>query len=465
MYELEYSGLKGGVLCIRDMKALSLVGHVIELYDRVRLLELPTDAVVNEFVRRRKYLGSKDRRFITDALFGIVRHRKRLEAILEHSLKQMNFVAPAVQFPALWMYVAYAICIRNQPQTDALKDLSSLWITSSPDVDLERLLALLNEHARLDFLPQFPALRLATEHSYPTWMVEQWLRRLGEEETHRLCIAMNEVAPVAIRVNTTKASVEECRAALEKEGVQCHPSSLSPFGLIFEKRVDVHVLRAFRAGLFEIQDEGSQILSLLVNPRPGELIVDACAGGGGKALHLSALMENGGQIVALDVDQRRLEELRRRCHRVNAANVEPVLVDAHDGSAEESYVAMADAVLVDAPCSGSGTIRRNPGTKWILTQRKIEEYQLRQRYILTRYSRLVKPGGRLVYATCSLLEEENEAVIQEFLEKQSSFRLQPVREVLEQWDLHYLTEMDYLFLFPHRHGTDGFFAAVLQRNP
>ena len=447
------------------MKPLSLVGHVIELYELVRSAKLPADAVVNDFVRERKYLGSKDRRFLTDALYGIVRHRKRLEATLEHSLKQMNLGAPAPHVPSLWMYAAYKVCIRDHSPKALLSEISSLWKTNSPDVDLERLAGLLKENAQLRFLPELPALRVSTEYSYPTWMVEQWLRRLGEDETRRLCGAMNEVAPVVIRVNTMMASPEECRAALEKEGIPCHPTSLSPFGLILEKRTNVHGLNAFRGGLFEIQDEGSQLLSLLVHPRRGQFIVDACAGGGGKALHLSALMENSGQIIALDVDGHRLERLRKRCRRANAVNVEPVLVDREDDSAEESYVALADAVLVDAPCSGSGTIRRNPGTKWSLTQRAIAEYQHRQQSVLTRYSRLVKPGGRIVYATCSLLEEENEEVVQSFLSKQPSFRVQSAREGLEKWNLHHLADKDFLSLLPHRHGTDGFFAAVLVRNP
>ncbi len=445
------------------MKLPSLVGHVVELLGRVQSQEFPIDTVVDDFVRSRRYLGSNDRRFVTDAVFGVVRHRKRLEAVLEHSLKQMSLAAPEAHFPALWMYAAYAVCIREHSPKDVLGQISTHWKSSFPDIVLERFLALLNEHARLDFLPKFPAVHLSTTHSFPTWMVEQWIRRFGKDQTRHLCSAMNELAPVAIRVNTMKASVEKCRAVLKKEGVPCHSCLLSPFGLILEKRVDVHALRAFRDGLFEIQDEGSQILSLVVSPRPGQFVVDACGGGGGKSLHLCALMENSGQIIALDVDERRLERLRKRCRRADAVIVQPVLVEKDDDRAEESYVAMADAVLIDAPCSGSGTIRRNPGTKWTLTQQRVEEYQLRQLRILSRYSRLVKLGGKIVYATCSLLEEENEAVVGEFLKRRPSFRLQPVADVLERWNLHSLAGGDFLLLTPHQHGTDGFFAAVLTR--
>lgn len=447
------------------MKPLSLIGHVTELYDRVRSGTLPTDVVVNEFVRARRYLGSNDRRFIADAVFGIVRHRKRLEAILDHSLKQLNWLAPASEAPSLWLYVAYATCLHNQPPKDILAEVSSLWGTKHAGLELERILALLSEHSNLGFLPELPAVRIATEHSFPTWMVEQWIRRLGEEETRRLCTAMNEMAQVAIRINTTKTTVEECLAALEAEGVPSRSSSVSPFGAVLEKRVDVHALKAFREGLFEVQDEGSQILSLLVQPRPDQLIVDACAGAGGKTLHLSALMENRGRIVAFDVEKRRLENLEKRCRRANALNIQRVLVGGKNGREEEEYAGSADAVLIDAPCSGSGTIRRNPGAKWTITERSVKECQLRQLSIVARYSRLLKPGGRLIYATCSILEEENENVIQEFLDRHSSFRVESVRGVLEAWNLHHLTESDYLHLYPHRHGTDGYFAAVLIRLP
>jgi len=452
------------------MKPLSLVGHVTELYDQVRSDSSPTDVVVNHFVRKRRYLGAHDRRFVTDAVFGIIRHRKRLEAIIEHSLKQPSLVGttPPVELagmPALWLYVAYAVCIRNQPPPEVVRDLSSLWQTKYPDVDIARMLDLLSKHAELDFLPQFPVRRVATEYSYPTWMVDQWVRRFGEAEARSLCGALNQQAPLAIRVNITKASIEQCIAALQGEGVRAHPSALSPVGLVLEKRVDVHSLSAFRMGWFEVQDEGSQLLSFLVHPRPGQFVVDACAGAGGKSLHLSALMENRGQIIALDVDRRKLDELQHRCHRAGAQIVQPVLADREDPRAEESYVDLADAVLVDAPCSGTGTIRRNPARKWMVSQLIIEEFQHRQRSILARYSRLVKPGGRVVYATCSLLEEENEDVIHDFLEKNPSFQIFPAAKALKPWHLDRLAKSDFLVLWPHKEGTDGFFAAVLQRIP
>ena len=204
-----------------------------------------------------------------------------------------------------------------------------------------------------------PVRRIATLYSFPAFVVKEWVRRYGEDDAELLCRSLNQPAPITIRVNSLKTSVEECRRALEGEGIGARRTKISPSGLVLEKRVNVNGLECFRRGLFEMQDEGSQILSLLVDPQPGELVVDACAGAGGKTLHLAALMNGTGELLAVDVEEYRLRNLRERVRRAGISHVRALLA-GRDDPAIAGWSAKADRVLIDAPCTGVGTFRRNP---------------------------------------------------------------------------------------------------------
>jgi 16S rRNA (cytosine967-C5)-methyltransferase len=305
-----------------------------------------------------------------------------------------------------------------------------------------------------------PAQRLSICHSMPETIVREWLERFGEDETEQLCAASNLPAPTTIRVNTLMCTVEECQSLLGEEEVKTTRTALSPVGLILEKRINAHALRAFRQGAFELQDEGSQLLSLLVAPASGALVVDACAGAGGKTLHLAALMRNSGSIVAIDSEPRRLESLRERAARAGVSIVQ--LCSANDPLIGQWKV-RADAVLIDAPCTGVGTFRRNPGAKSLFAKQSVADAVERQRAIVNEYSQLVRPGGRLVYATCSLLTEENEEVVNQFQRDHPDFRYVSASEILRRQGIVLPSPLPFLTLLPHRTGTDGFFAAVLEK--
>jgi 16S rRNA (cytosine967-C5)-methyltransferase len=249
---------------------------------------------------------------------------------------------------------------------------------------------------------------------------------------------------------------------LAEEGIQAAPTPYSPVGIRVRGKPAIQRSRLFLTGAVEVQDEGSQLLAYLVAPRRGEMVVDFCAGAGGKTLHLGALMRSEGRVYAFDVAERRLAQLKPRLKRSGLSNVYPQRIDSENDARVKRLAGKIDRVLVDAPCSGSGTLRRNPDLKWRQSPGTIAALARVQASLLTAAARLVKPGGRLVYATCSLLEEENEAVVDAFLERAPAFSPVPASEVLARHDI-FIDTGSRLRLLPHVHGTDGFFAAVLER--
>jgi len=260
-------------------------------------------------------------------------------------------------------------------------------------------------------------------------------------------------------VNTLKTDREECRLRLQKEGIETEDTPRSPVGLVVGKRFDRNASPAFRDGWFEIQDEGSQLVSLFARPIPGSVVIDACAGAGGKTLHLAEMMKNEGEIIAIDSGKRRLEELSLRARRAGISCVKTMVVsdlrpDNLDGK--------ADLVLVDAPCSGSGTIRRNPSLKWQISETMVDRYASRQQEILDFNSAFVRSGGALCYVTCSLLRKENEEVLRTFLEKHPQFAL--VDCPTAGLDLRTGVTDQFVHLLPHRHNTDGYFIGLMRRS-
>jgi 16S rRNA (cytosine967-C5)-methyltransferase len=303
---------------------------------------------------------------------------------------------------------------------------------------------------------------LSIRFSFPEVIVQEWLQRYGPRETELLCSSLNSPAPITIRVNTLTTTVAHCQEALKDEGIDAHQTSLSPFGLRLGKRLNVQALRSFKRGYFEMQDEGSQLLSMLVGATPGAAIVDACAGGGGKTLHLAALMNNSGNLIAIDVEENRLNNIRERVRRAGVTIARLCLAD-RDKEAIDHWQGKADAVLIDAPCSGVGTFRRNPGAKLMATEGFLESVGKTQHEVLERYSSCVKPGGRLVYSTCTLLKKENEDQVSAFLVRHPEFELLSAPAILRKQNVRVGGDSPFLVLLPHETTTDGFFAAVMVR--
>jgi len=303
-------------------------------------------------------------------------------------------------------------------------------------------------------------------YNIPDW-IEPQLRRAMGENWQAEYKALRKPAPLDIRVNALKADRHTATSALAAEQIAVQPSPLSPLGLRAQGRPPLVTGPAFRSGLVEIQDEGSQLVALLVGARPGMRVVDFCAGAGGKTLAMAAGMENKGQIVACDVSAPRLERAVTRIRRAGIHNVTQRVLDGAGRKWLKRSAPNFDRVLIDAPCSGTGTWRRNPDARWTLVQQDIDELKVKQAEILATAAALVKPGGRLVYATCSLLPEENEEQIAAFLVAHDDFAAVPLaqawREALGGELPVGIAPGEYLRLTPAANDTDGFFVAVLQR--
>jgi 16S rRNA (cytosine967-C5)-methyltransferase len=410
--------------------------------------------IIARTFRAHRELASGDRRRISETVYGLIRMDRRLDAILEELVgRELPEVGPAAR-DELKLLVLEA---REGLPLDAVQPEVRRLLGA--DVDFSRAVddeAGLGKRSGLE--------RDAVRLSYPSWLIETFTNDLGREGGLALADRMNTRAPMALRVNTARISREALAARLAEEHVVAKPTPLAPAGLVLETRVNAFGLSAFQEGLFEVMDEGSQIVAELVAPPPGGRVVDACAGAGGKTLAVGASMENKGRVLALDTDGKKLEELRRRARRAGLTNVtaRPVTAEGTTLPAEARPGGW-DRVLVDAPCSGTGTLRRNPEARWRLKPEAVRAFPARQLSLLVTYAPLVAVGGRLIYATCSVVEAENEAVVARFASERDDFVRVPVKEIWGKERAATVGDGLTLRLSPHTHDTDGFFAAVLRR--
>ncbi|MCX6121759.1 MAG: 16S rRNA (cytosine(967)-C(5))-methyltransferase RsmB [Ignavibacteriales bacterium] len=440
------------------MQISSLIGHTQELLGIILNSKKPADALIDTFFRSHKYLGSHDRKFIAETTYGTLRHLRKCELIVTSAMAELDETL-FEEDKILFLVVAY-LSLQGKMQGVIPEAVSS----KLKSVRLaEKTAHILQVFLKPVMVLKEPAhMRIGLEYSFPDWMVQKFNDQYGESEVEKICASLNEQAPITLRVNTLKATVEQCQAELSKQGIETTKTSLSPFGLNLAKRINVFSLSVFQDGWFEVQDEGSQLLPFLIDPKPNAKLLDVCAGAGGKTLEFAALMKNRGEIFATDINSYRLEELRKRTKRAGAQNVRVQEIQAIE-DLHEQYSHFFDIVFVDAPCSGLGTIRRNPGMKWMVTEQTVNEVSDKQSSILHSSAQLVKPGGRIVYATCTLLRQENEGVVEEFMVRHPEFKLIDANEVLEKWNNGLMTTDPFFKLLPHVHGTDGFFCAVLER--
>jgi len=406
----------------------------------------PADAVANDFFRARRFIGSGDRRAISDRAWRVLRTRRRLAWWLARAgaLPTPRLLVAASLLLEGWTFAGLA-----QSFSGGRYGAASL---EGPEAAALRTL----EGRTLDH-PEMPAAVLL---EVPDWILPHLAARFGEALPAEMA-AMAEPAPLDLRVNLLKGTREEAVAALAAEGIEAAPTPFSPWGLRVPGRRAVTTGAAFQSGVVEIQDEGSQLVAAVTGARPEMRVVDWCAGAGGKTLALAMSMKNRGHIVACDVSAPRLDGAVRRLRRAGVHNVERHLTVPGDKWAKRRAGGF-DRVLVDAPCTGTGTWRRNPDARLRLREQDLQELLPKQAAILDEAARLVRPGGRLIFATCSLLTEENEAQVAGFLARHPGFA---VVDLEQAWDLPTPCPCagPYLSLTPRLHGTDGFFAAVLER--
>lgn len=401
----------------------------------------PADATANHFFRTRRFIGAGDRREVSTLVWGVLRARRHLGWWLQH------FGAP--ETPRLLLAVQ-AIFTGMTLHKISMAFTAGRYgpppLSAEESIILEKFAGHTLEH------PNMPD---AVKYEVPDWILPRLAAQFGPALAAEMA-AMGQPAPLDLRINALKTTREAALAALAREGLAAMPTPFSPWGLRLAGRQSITQGTAFQDGLVEIQDEGSQLIALLVDAKPGMRVVDYCAGAGGKTLAIAMTMENKGHIIACDVSAPRLEGAIKRLRRAGVHNAESHLLESGDKWSKRQAQKF-DRVLVDAPCTGTGTWRRNPDARVRLTETDLAELRAKQAMILDQAQKLTKPGGKLVYATCSLLNDENEAQVESFLARYPDFKPVPVTapEALAG---------RYLRLTPRAHGTDGFFAAIMVRD-
>nr|MBL8412016.1 RsmB/NOP family class I SAM-dependent RNA methyltransferase [Dechloromonas sp.] len=411
----------------------ALFAHAEAVLGQLLRFDHPADAVVSRYFREHRELGHADRAFVAETVFAVLRRGRSLEARCGDKLSDRNLLLVALAVARGW----------------SQRELAPVLKASE-----EELVAQAKAMPEADFPP-------AVRCDLPDWLYARLEAQFGADEVLKLAEALNHPAPLDLRVNTFKATREAVLERLAAEGIAAVAAPLSPLGIRLRDKPALAKSPIFLEGAFEVQDEGSQLLGYLMEPKRGEMVVDFCAGAGGKTLLLGAMMKNTGRLYAYDVSDKRLANLKPRLARSGLSNVHPVRIEHERDAKLKRMAGKADRVLVDAPCSGLGTLRRNPDLKWRQSEESVAELTVKQASILDAAAKMVRPGGRLVYATCSLLAAENDAIVEAFLASHPGFALVPAATVLARHGI--ALDGDYLRLLPHRHNTDGFFAAVMER--
>jgi len=411
----------------------ALFAHAEAVLGLLLRFDYPADAVVSRYFREHRELGHADRAFVAETVFAALRRGRSLEARCAGRLSDRNRLLAALAVTRGWS---------QRELAPVLKASEEEWLAAAkalPESELP------------------PAVRC----DLPDWLYGRLVAQFGADEVDQLASALNQPAPLDLRVNTLKTNREALLAGLAADGIAAVDGPLSPLAVRLRDKPALARHPLFLDGAFEVQDEGSQLLGYLVEPKRGEMVVDFCAGAGGKTLLLGALMRNTGRLYAFDVSDKRLANLKPRLARSGLSNVHPARIAHERDSKIKRLAGKVDRVLVDAPCSGLGTLRRNPDLKWRQSEGAVAELAVKQAAILDAAAKLVRPGGRVVYATCSLLTAENDAVVSDFLARHPEFTLTPASSVLAKQGIP--LDGEFLRLLPHRHNTDGFFAAILDK--
>lgn len=394
----------------------------------------PADSVLRHFFRDNRSLGMRDRGLIAETIYALLRKRLWLMSLTQSDQPRLLLLATLVKVQG-W----------------EVKTLGG--ITKPHEREMLRgIVAAAPGH-----------LSLPAETNFPEWLIQLYLKHHSRQQLIELARGLDQPAPLDLRVNTMRTNRATVLEALQEIEVEAAATPYSPVGIRVVGKPALQQHRLLVDGHVEVQDEGSQLLGYLLAPKRGEMVVDFCAGAGGKTLLLGALMHSTGRLYAFDVSEKRLTNLKPRLKRSGLSNVQPVRIEHENDARIKRLTGKVDRVLVDAPCSGLGTLRRNPDLKWRQSADDIAELTAKQTTILAGASELLKPGGRLVYATCSILKQENESIVESFLAANPDFRLLDSQDILRAQQIQIDCGENFQ-LYPHRHNTDGFFAAVLEKH-
>jgi len=422
----------------------------VELLGFIEAAATPADQQVTAYFRARRYAGSKDRRWVSEFVYRCLRRKGELDWFAE----TLALGAGSRTAGLLSIVVFDEIDISDIANdyfggSHGLADLTEgeeQALAAAPSLDK----ALMPPYAAANF---------------PEWIADL-LQAQYAEDANSLMATYQQRAPVTLRVNSLKTDRDEAQRLLAADDIDVTPTTISPDGLILNSRRNISRHQLLDQGLAEMQDEAAQISARLADVRPGMQVVDYCAGGGGKSLALAALMHSQGKIHAFDINARRMRDIKSRSRRAATDIIEPLVISANDSDIEllEPLMVQIPRVFVDAPCSGSGTWRRQPDQKWNLSAERLDELTALQQDILTRASMLVAPGGRLIYATCSIFKAENDLQVETFLKEHPDFTIVPVSKLWAEVGLSGTCDADFLKLTPLDFGSDGFFTAVLEKS-
>ncbi len=414
-----------------------LLKHAETLIAELLRFSFAADSTVSHYFRQHREMGHKDRGFVAEIAYAVLRHKRSLAARCLEEVTSRRLLLAAL---------ACLHGLNRRELAPLMSEAEAAWLGRAKAVRLEDLPAAV----RLDL---------------PDWLYEALAQQYSGELLEPLAESLRQPAPLDLRVNSLKAERDAVLQRLQADGIAAEACRYSPLGIRLKDKPSLARYPLFLDGSIEVQDEGSQLLGFLVQPKRGEMVADFCAGAGGKTLLLGAMMRSQGRLYAFDVSEKRLAKLKPRLARSGLSNVHPVRIDSEHDIRIKRLAGKLDRVLVDAPCSGLGTLRRNPDLKWRQTPDSVAELTAKQSAILRAAASLVKPGGRLVYATCSLLDRENEGVVSDFLAAHPEFASLPAGEILGKQGITVTPAAadDRLRLLPHTHGTDGFFAALMER--
>ncbi len=437
----------------------------LDLLDRLEGAHAHPDHLLTDSFKRYRYLTSLDRAFLTELTYGVLRWRGKLDWVIHHFSKiPFKKIEPGT-LNILRLGLYQILFLSRTPSSAAVNESVELAKRIRGKGGAGFVNAVLRSSIRqkgeivYPDWDQDPALHISVVQSHPLWLVQRWVKELGVEETLRICKYNNQISPLTLRTNTLKISRADLIDKLRKKELELLPSNFSEEGILLQAPPPTSELPFLKEGLYIIQDEASQLVTSIVDPKPGERILDACAAPGGKTTHMAQTMENRGEIYALDLTKGKLDLVEEVCERLGITLVKTVKGDASK-PLPVSKGLIFDRVLADVVCSGFGTLRKNPDLKWRRGEKDIKRLSELQFSILGNLSGYVKEGGALIYSTCTVSHEENEDVVEKFLNEHSEFQLDPMVKVLPE-KFHSFIRNGYFRTFPPRNGMDGFFAARL----
>lgn len=412
--------------------------------------------------------GKLDRAFVTELAYGVLRRKNTLDWALAHFVKK-PLSQLALPIHNILRMGAYQLLFMDRVPASAACNESTELAKKYGHPGMVRFVngtmrSLARRKSELQY-PDFqknPVRHIALRYSHPDWLVERWLAEFGPEETIRICRADNDPAPNTVRTNTLKISRGALAAKLEAEGLSVRETDYAPEGLNLENILSYGSLDSYREGLFQVQDESSMLAGRALMPEPGAKVLDSCGAPGGKTTHLAQIMENSGEILAVDLHPHKLALIEDSCGRLGITNVRTLAADAR--SLPDSLNEWADYVLVDAPCLGLGVLRRRPDSLWRKQPGQIDEIVGVQSEILHGAARVLRPGGVLVYSTCTITREENTGQVESFLKARDDFAAEDLSPYLPAGlDERDTYKLGYVQILPHRYGMDGFFIARLRK--